>query len=107
MSQRPETPSDLVNAFQRLTMSIISSAEPMSAQVGYAVIKVKTPDSFQEEQTKLRAFVSQCETYFRFNQASFMTNENKVVFASTYLRGSAYDWFEPTLTDFLKNALDD
>jgi hypothetical protein len=36
-----------------------------------------------------------------------MMNENKVVFALTYLRDSAYDWFEPTLINFLENALDD
>jgi hypothetical protein len=33
-------------------------------------------------------------------------NKNKVVFILTYLKSSAYDWFEPTLIDFLKNALD-
>jgi hypothetical protein len=32
-------------------------------------------------------------------------NENKVVFISTYLRGLAYDWFEPTLINFLENTL--
>jgi hypothetical protein len=36
-----------------------------------------------------------------------MINENKVVFTLIYLRGLAYDWFKPTLTNFLKNALDD
>jgi hypothetical protein len=36
-----------------------------------------------------------------------MINENKVVFTLTYLRGLVYDWFEPTLIDFLENALDD
>jgi hypothetical protein len=33
-------------------------------------------------------------------------NENKVVFTSTYLRGLAYDWFKPTLINFLENTLD-
>jgi hypothetical protein len=35
-----------------------------------------------------------------------MMNKNKVMFASTYLKSSAYDWFKPTLINFLKNALD-
>jgi hypothetical protein len=34
-------------------------------------------------------------------------NENKVVFVLTYFKGLAYDWFEPTLINFLENALDD
>jgi Retrotransposon gag protein len=34
-------------------------------------------------------------------------NKDKVIFCATYLRGSAYDWFEPTLTDYLENNLGD
>jgi hypothetical protein len=30
-----------------------------------------------------------------------------VIFYATYLQGSAYDWFEPTLTNFIKNTLAD
>jgi hypothetical protein len=30
-----------------------------------------------------------------------------VIFYATYLRGSAYDWFKPTLTDYLENNLGD
>jgi hypothetical protein len=30
-----------------------------------------------------------------------------MVFILTYLKSSAYDWFEPTLINFLKNALND
>jgi hypothetical protein len=35
-----------------------------------------------------------------------MMNENKVVFTLIYLKGFIYNWFKPTLTDFLENALD-
>jgi hypothetical protein len=30
-----------------------------------------------------------------------------VIFCATYFRGLAYDWFEPTLTDYLKNNPED
>jgi Retrotransposon gag protein len=40
----------------------------------------------------------------RFNRTSIITNEDKVIFCATYLRGSAYDWFEPTLTNFMENT---
>jgi hypothetical protein len=34
-----------------------------------------------------------------------MINKDKVIFYAIYLQGSAYNWFEPTLTDFLENRL--
>jgi Retrotransposon gag protein len=40
----------------------------------------------------------------RFNRAALATNKDKVIFCTIYLRGSAYKWFEPTLTDFLENG---
>ena len=106
MSQRPTTPSDLVNTFQRLNMST-TSRQPTTAgaQAAAPTVKVRTPDVFHGDRDKLRAFLSQVETYFRFNRTSFTTEEDKVVFCSTYLRGSAYNWFEPTLTNFLENTL--
>jgi hypothetical protein len=35
-----------------------------------------------------------------------VTNKNKMIFYITYLRGSAYNWFESTFTNFLKNNLE-
>jgi hypothetical protein len=36
-----------------------------------------------------------------------MTNKDKVIFYTIYLQRSAYNWFKPTLTNFLKNNLGD
>jgi Retrotransposon gag protein/Zinc knuckle len=110
MSQNLTSPEDLAQAFQRLTMSTTSRRpETPSAQanpvpgIAHSSIKVKTPETYHGDRSKLRAFISQCETYIRFNRQALATNEDKVIFCATYLRGSAYDWFEPTLTDYLEN----
>jgi hypothetical protein len=34
-------------------------------------------------------------------------NKDKVIFYATYLQGSAYNWFKPTLTNFLKKPLEE
>jgi hypothetical protein len=57
MSQRPLSPSDLVNAFQNLTMSttsyidLIDGAE--AAGTAQAFIKVKAPNTYHRERSKL------------------------------------------------------
>jgi hypothetical protein len=43
----------------------------------------------------------------RFNRTSIIINKDKVIFYATYLQGSAYDWFKPTLINFIKNTLVD
>ena len=46
------------------------------------------------------------ELFFGFNAKRFPTNEHKVLFASTYLRGPVFEWFNSFLTDFLNNEPD-
>ena len=69
-------------------------------------LKINTPESFDGSRGKLRAFFSQVELFFGFNVDRFPTNKHKVLFASTYLKGPAFKWFNSFLTDFLNNEPD-
>ena len=69
-------------------------------------LKINTPELFDGSRGKLRAFFSQVELFFGFNVDRFPTNEHKVLFASTYLRGPAFEWFNSFLTNFLNNEPD-
>ena len=68
-------------------------------------LKINTPEPFDGSRGKLRAFFSQIELFFGFNVDRFTTDKHKVLFASTYLRGRAFKWFNSFLTDFLNNEL--
>ena len=46
------------------------------------------------------------ELFFGFNADKFPTDKHKVLFASTYLSGPAFKWFNSFLTDFLNNEPD-
>ena len=70
-------------------------------------LKINTPELFDGNRGKLRAFFSQGELFFGFNVDRFPTDEHKVLFASTYLRGPAFEWFNSFLTDFLNNEPDE
>ena len=69
-------------------------------------LKINTPELFDGSRGKLRAFFSQVELFFEFNLDRFLTDKHKVLFASTYLRGPAFEWFNSFLTDFLNNEPD-
>ena len=70
-------------------------------------VKINTPKPFDSSRGKLQAFFSQVELFFGFNADRFPTDKHKVLFASTYLRGPAFEWFNLFLTDFLNNELDE
>ena len=79
---------------------------PAPAPVIIKPLKINTPEPFDGSRGKLRAFFSQIELSFRFNVDRFLTNKHKVLFASTYLKGLAFEWFNSFLTDFLNNEPD-
>ena len=61
--------------------------------------KAKEPDTFDgSDPKKLNNFILLCNLYFRNNPAYF-DDESKVTFALSYLRGTALEYFEPSILD--------
>ena len=79
---------------------------PAPAPVIIKPLKINTPEPFDGSRGKLQAFFSQIELFFGFNVNGFPTNKHKVLFASTYLRGPAFEWFNSFLMGFLNNEPD-
>ena len=69
-------------------------------------MKINTPEPFDGSRGELQAFFSQIELFFGFNVDRFPIDKHNVLFASTYLRGPAFKWFNSFLTDFLNNKPD-
>ena len=76
---------------------------PAPALVIIKPLKINTPEPFDGSKGKLQAFFFQIELFFGFNVDRFSTDKHKVLFASTYLRGPAFKWFNSFLMDFLNN----
>ncbi|KAF4311420.1 putative retrotransposon gag protein [Botryosphaeria dothidea] len=66
-------------------------------------VKVAAPEKFDGDRKKLQSFLLQMQRYLQFNQAQFDNDAEEVLFASTYLRGTAEAWMEPYLRDHLAN----
>ena len=79
---------------------------PAPALVIIKPLTINIPEPFDGSRGKLRTFFSQVELFFGFNAKRFPTDKHKVLFASTYLRGPAFEWFNSFLTDFLNNKPD-
>ena len=63
-------------------------------------IKVHEPDVFDgTAPKKLRGFLTACNLHFRNRPATFASDEKKILFILSYLKGVAQKWFEPGLND--------
>ena len=67
-------------------------------------LKVKPPETYEGTRGGLKAFFSQVELYFGFNTKQFPRDKLKVLFASTYLQGPAFNWFNSFFCNFLENT---
>jgi hypothetical protein len=57
----------------------------------------KPPEFDGKDRQGCSPFISHCRLYIRGNIANFPTEQSKILFVSSYLRGNAFSWFEPHL----------
>jgi hypothetical protein len=88
-----ETEERFINAVLGLG-DIITTSRPVTTKIQ----KVKEPDTFDgTDSSKLDEWITQVTLYFTANPAVYESDEDKVVFALSYLRGQASAWFQPDL----------
>jgi len=59
--------------------------------------KLRDPEPFEGEKTKFKTFLAQCELKFRTEGNRFDDDEKKTQYASSLLRGVAWNWVETFL----------
>ena len=103
------TPSQAAQAAQAQAAQV---AQAQAAQVAPVVnlppkpLKVGVLKSYDGSREGLELFFSQLELYYGFNTAQFPTDQEKVLFAASYLEGLAFAWFNVYLRDYLDNQAD-
>jgi len=84
---------NLARAIMLLTKEFRSRDKPKKA-------KAKEPDTFDgTDSRKLNNFILLCNLYFRNSTSYDDDDEAKVNFALSYLRGTALEYFEPSILD--------
>jgi hypothetical protein len=98
--EEPDEDDDEVNA-ENLTQAITLLAKSVKNSQGKsASTKVREPDAFDgTDPKKLRVFLVQCQLNFKARPVAFESDEAKVNYALSYLKGTALEWFEPGLMD--------
>ena len=87
-----ENPPNLAVAINKLANSVRRPTESKT--------KVREPDTFDgSDPKKLRNFRVQCELNFQDREKAFRTGKSKATYALSFLRGSALEWFEPSILD--------
>src|SRR5438876_10587417 len=66
-------------------------------------LKVQPPEQFDGARGKIDVFIVQLRLYFGFQAAQFPTETSKTLYAASYLRGKAAEWFAGYLEDYLDN----
>ena len=67
--------------------------------------KVRTPNTFSGQRGELKKFLMQCDVYFQLREAEFDTETDRVLFAAGLMRGTAAEWIEPTIQDYLDHPV--
>ena len=68
-------------------------------------IKVREPETFDgSDPTKLRDFLFQCQLHFRAKRETYGTDEAKIYFTVSYLRGPTLGHFQPAIMGDLDDA---
>ena len=97
---------DLVLQFIR-TMQDVARREVTPSIGSSAKTKVNAPTEYDGSDTKkLRSFLLQCNLVFRANPNQYNTDEKKITFALTYLRGPAQQHFDPYLEAEMEPGFD-
>jgi Retrotransposon gag protein len=53
--------------------------------------KIYTPTEYHRDRSKLKPYLVQCELYIGFHAKQFETETGKVLWATSFLRGKAFD----------------
>src|SRR5215475_4318025 len=98
----PDTALAVAQALTQLASATAALRQPVSDRGPKTMLR--EPDTFDgSDPQKLQPFLALLALNFRDRPSAFRTQESRVVYAISYLRGSALDWFEPDIVDSNRN----
>lgn len=95
MQRMSTTITELQQRIQELS-SLNNSSVPVPASP-YREPRVSDPEHFDGTRHQLSSFVAQLQLVIQAQPSRFPTERQMVIFAASFLRGTAFKWFEPFL----------
>jgi len=84
-----------------LSVTPATTPEPRT-QPPSQVPKVLQPDPFTGDRLELDTYLTRCQHVFLTQPSLFLTEQHKVLYASSYLKGNAYSWMKPLVQEYAK-----
>uniref|UniRef100_A0A8H7NH45 CCHC-type domain-containing protein n=1 Tax=Bionectria ochroleuca TaxID=29856 RepID=A0A8H7NH45_BIOOC len=102
MQQEMATATNLMGqqAAQNANLQAQAQAVANGREPG-TLLKPPAPEMFDGTQAKLQGFVTQLRVHFNYFPITLNTDERRVTYAHSRLKGSALDWFEPVMREYL------
>ncbi|GCB18984.1 protein LDOC1 [Aspergillus awamori] len=101
--QQGPTTQELMGMVSQLQESITALEQRnqlLEGRLAVKSVKVRPPEPFDGNRSRLRAFLTQLDLYLNMNKEKLRNEVDKIFFASTYLNGTAFNWFEPYIRDY-------
>src|SRR5205814_5130027 len=64
--------------------------------------KVLHPDPFTGDRLELDTYLTRCQHVFLTQPSLFLMEQQKVLYAASYLKGNAYSWMKPLVQEYAK-----
>ena len=105
--QRVTSPSGITERLARLSLDDTATMSTTGSNAGDTAhrtdYKASAPDLFYGDRRKFQAYLTQVQFAFLTRPNDFRNAEQRVLFAASFLRGSAGEWFQPFMTDRMSN----
>jgi hypothetical protein len=96
MSENENTVQTLYEQVVRLSRQMESME--LSSSAKKATVKIADPDPFHGDRSKSQSFLLQLHLKFKGEAHRFSCDETKIIYANALLRGLAFRWISPFLT---------
>jgi hypothetical protein len=92
-----------VDELSHMKEVIAAMANEIAALKSFKGIKANKAEVFEGKKSTLQRYLTSMDMHLRINNLGSADPHDKVMFAGTYLKGPAFDWFEPYMRDFQVN----
>ena len=97
----PENPLETLNNMLARISQLENELAARNVQAppapALSMVKVSPPEIFDGDRKKARSFLLQLKNIFRAQPGRYSTQDGRVSYAISYLRGTAFDWVIPFL----------
>ena len=84
-------------------LRLLSPTGPRTTAI--PVPKILQPDPFTGDRLELDTYLTRCQHVFLTQPSLFLTEQHKVLYAASYLKGAAYSWMKPLVQEYAKGLI--